>query len=129
VDGDKIPSVSGAINHATPNYGLCMGSVTTTYGDAWKAADDTTVVGAEYTPRSATPYPDAVGEYSPLTCTAATNEPVVGLDDVTPTAVWTVADYTSNAFATIMVKAGVSPTQPAHNDYSDTLTFVATATF
>jgi hypothetical protein len=131
VPADLIPSVTGAVNSVTPNYGLCVASDITTRGDYNYAADGTTVLNATlYSPRSANPFPIAQGMY--LTsgdCTSASSENVIGLNDAVPTTVWRVSDYTLSAFATILVKAGVSPTQPAHNDYSDTLTFVATATY
>jgi hypothetical protein len=34
-----------------------------------------------------------------------------------------------NAFFRLYIKAAISPTIPAHNDYADTLTFVATGTY
>jgi hypothetical protein len=42
--------------------------------------------------------------------------------------IWSVAGPTFGAFAKVYMKAAVSTTQPAHNDYHDTLTFVATST-
>ena len=34
-----------------------------------------------------------------------------------------------NGYSTLRIKAAISPTTPAHNDYSDLLTFVTTGTF
>lgn len=34
-----------------------------------------------------------------------------------------------NAFARLFLKASVSPTTAAHNDYADVLTFIATAVY
>jgi len=43
--------------------------------------------------------------------------------------VWSISAASQNAFARLYVKAAISGTVPAHTDYADTLTFVATGTF
>ena len=42
---------------------------------------------------------------------------------------WTLSTSSQNAFARIFLKAAISGTTPAHNDYTDTLTFVASGTY
>jgi hypothetical protein len=116
---DRIPSGAAAVTSGTPNYGLCYSTVS---GD--NGAD------AGLTPAAA--LPDAsVGLLDVPACTSSV---VSGAESVAALStgsleVWRVGTVTSNAFAALRVKAAISATQPAHNDYSDALTFVATATF
>lgn len=110
VPADKIPSATAAINSTTPNYGI--------YGH-------TDYLGAaSVTPASAIP----TNSLSATALTTAQPASVVGLT-TTPQNVWTVAGVTSDAYYTLGLAVGVSATQPAHNDYTDTVTLVATATF
>jgi len=120
VPADKIPSASGAVTAGTPKYGLCYSTVG---GDS---GYDLGVTPAAYAPST------VGGSYSPsgfCTASATSGAEQVSALSTTPTPVWKVTGVTSNAFSAIRVKAAISGTQPAHNDYSDTLTFVATATF
>jgi DNA-binding beta-propeller fold protein YncE len=117
---DRIPSAAAAVTSGTPNYGLCFSTVPGDYG-----------YDSGLTPAANAPSTLA-GSFSPAgTCTssvASGAEPVAALS-ASPIEAWRVAGVTSNAFAAMRVKAAISATQPAHSDYSDSLTFVATATF
>ena len=117
--GDAIGSATGAINSTTPNYGLCYGTV---------SGDNGYVSGT--TPSGHAPNATS-GSYNEVSCTSSvvSGAENVGALSTAATEVWRVAGATSNAFATLRLKVGISATQPAHNDYGDTLTFVATATF
>ncbi len=99
----------------TPSYGLCFGTVALDSG-----VDTTTPAGNA---------PGAVAPYN-ATCTASTS---IGLSlgelSTTTSSVMTGGGVAQNAFATLRIKALISAVTPAHNDYRDTLTFVATGTF
>lgn len=105
---DRIESVSDATattGATTPNYGV------------WSAAkgQNTSIV----------PTPGVV-EYL-LTQTAASA--VFGVT-AAPKTVWdSTGDATAAAYHALGVSVAVTATTPAHQDYTDTLTFVATATF
>jgi sugar lactone lactonase YvrE len=116
---DRIPSAAAAVTSGTPNYGLCYSTVS---GDSG--------YDAGLTPASTSPDASA-GLLDVAACTSSVSsgaESVAALT-VAPQEAWRVAGVASNAFAAMRVKAAISATQPAHNDYSDSLTFVATATF
>jgi hypothetical protein len=119
VPADLIPSSAAGISSGSPNYGLCYSTV---------GADAGYDPGV--TPAAAPP--DAThGAYGVAACTASVTsgaESVAALSG-SPVEVWRVGDVTSNAFAALRVKAAISATQPAHNDYQDSLTFIATATY
>jgi hypothetical protein len=113
---DRIPNAAAAITSGTPNYGMCYSSVS---GDSGQDAG--------LTPAATAPSATS-GSYSVGSCTGALGESVGSLS-TSPTEVWRVPGVTSGAFAALRLKVAISATQPAHNDYSDALTFVATATF
>lgn len=116
---DSIPSVAtivGQANNMTaghPNYGIF--ALTGASG-----SDETNVSPTADTPSLGEEETATAGDF-PANITA--------LSDVTPYDIWSVDDVTSNAYQTLGVAAIVSPTQAAHQDYSDQLTFIATATF
>ena len=109
---DIIASATGTLVSGTPGYGLCVGSGV---GDTGK---DTT------TPVSASPL-----AASPFASTCSTSAHNVGGLTASAQNLWTLSPSSQNAFARIFLKAAISATTPAHNDYTDTLTFVASGTY
>ena len=109
---DVISSSTVTLIAGTPGYGLCVGSGV---GDTGK---DTT------TPVSASPLAS-----SPFASTCSTSAHNVGGLTVSAQNLWTLATSSQNAFARLFLKAAISATTPAHNDYTDTLTFVASGTY
>jgi len=103
VGTDYIGSTNGTMAAGTPNYGLCVDSATIT---GWSRAT----------------------AYN-TTCTVdgATNT-IVGLS-TTGADILTFATPFSTGHAQIQVNAAISGATPAHTDYADTLTFVATASY
>lgn len=105
VPGDHIPSATASMAAGTANYGLCV--------------DTGTLSGFS---RS--------GSYSSGTCALASGTNAVKALSTTPAA---ILDSGGSALpsgkAEVVVNAAISPTSPAHNDYSDTLTFIETGTF
>jgi hypothetical protein len=112
VPADTIPSASGAMAAGTANYGLC--------------ASDTVTGLTVTTPAGAAPARQAPFNGS---CAADTAAGTVGALTTSAQTVWSTADAVANGFYTLVIKAAISGTIPAHNDYTDTLTFVATGTF
>lgn len=100
---DKIPSATASMIAGTSNYGLCV--------------DSATITGFA---RSST--------YNTTCALASGTNAVVGLT-TTVTDVLTSTAPLSNAHAEIVVNAAIAGAQAAHTDYTDTLTFVATASF
>lgn len=109
---DLIPSATAAMAAGTANYGLC-------------ASD--TVTGLDTT----TPSGNAPTRQAPFngSCAADTAAGSVGALTTSAQNVWTTAGVVANGFYNLVLKAAISGTTAAHNDYTDTLTFVATATF
>lgn len=62
-------------------------------------------------------------------CDDDSHETSTLLDDSSQPIMNTGADGVGNGLSRILVKAAISGTQPAHSDYTATLTFVATGTF
>jgi len=110
---DTIASGTATLTAGTSGYGLCAGSAG---GDSGR--DSTTPVGAA---------PSRVAPFNGASCTSTGHD--VGALTTSPQNVWTVAGVSQNAFFRLYIKAAISGTVPAHADYSDTLTFVATGTF
>ncbi len=106
VPADAIASADGAVADGTENYGLC--SVTTS---------------------------DAGGNLDALapfdgTCAADTEGNTVGGFTGSAQQIYdTDSAPIAGGRAQIAVQASISATTPAHNDYTDTLTFIATGTF
>jgi len=109
---DDINSSTATLTPGTEGYGICVGS------EAGHTGKDTT------DPAGADPTDQA--PYSSL-CNATTHN--VGALQTTAQSLWTLGSASQNAFARIFVKAAISSTTPAHADYADTLTFIATATY
>lgn len=108
-----IASASTTLTAGTSGYGLCAGSAG---GDT--GLDTTTPAGATAT-RSA--------PFNGASCTSSGH--VVGALTTGAQTVWSVSAASQNVFYRMYVKAAISGTVPAHTDYADTLTFVATGTF
>jgi len=103
------------VTAGTANYGLCFG---TTSGDAGHTSS--TPDGID---------PTGVSPFNTVSCTAVSTTENVGAVTTSAQNIVNGSTYVSNGFATIRVKAAISGTTPAHSDYTDTLTFVATGTF
>ena len=100
---DKITNTAGVMAAGTPNYGLCV--------------DSGTVSG----------FARSAGYTTTCTLASATNT-VVALT-TTATDILTSTAPVAAGHAQIMVNAAISSATPAHTDYTDTLTFIATASF
>lgn len=110
--GDAIPSATAAMAAGTSNYGLCASATV-------KGKDVTVPVGAD--PTGQAPFI--------ASCAADTAAGSVGALTTAAQTVWSVTGAVQNGFYLLVLKAAISGTQPAHSDYGDTLTFVATGTF
>ncbi len=104
VPADKIPSATGTMAAGTANYGLCV----------------STVALAGFT--------RATG-YVSDTCTNASGTNQVRVRNTTATDMLTSTAPVASGHAEIVVNAAISTATPAHTDYTDTLTFIATASF
>jgi hypothetical protein len=96
----------------TANYGLC-------------ASDTVHGVGATVPTGTG---PVAVAPFV-ASCPPDSATGSVGALTTTPQTVWAVTGGATNAFYNLVLKAAISATTPAANDYADTLTFIATGTF
>ncbi len=103
---DTIANAAGAMSAGTEKYGLCVAAATAGVGTLSKA-----------------------GDYATGTC--AGNSETNDVENLTTSAASIVSASApvSAAQAQIAVQAAAGPVTEAHNDYSDTLTFVATGTF
>lgn len=107
VPADDIDSSDGSIADGTENYGLCIVSTTATTGTL-----------------------DDEGGYDGDTCAAnsETNN-VQALSTTGETIFDTNGAPIAAGRGQIAVNASITGVQPAHSDYTDTLTFIATGTF
>jgi len=106
-----ITSATGTLTPGTQNYGICVGSGGSDTGND--------AISGSASPVRASPYDGS--------CSTTTH--VVGGLSSTDVPLWTLAGPAQNAFARVFVKAAFSILAAAHPDYTDTLTFIATATF
>lgn len=113
VPADAIPSNTSTLAAGTAGYGLCAGSA-----GADSGKDATTPTGA--TPARSSPF-------NGTTCTSTGHD--IGAVTTSAQNLWTLSGPSQNAFFRIYVKAAVSTSTQAHNDYADTLTFVGTGTY
>lgn len=103
---DNINSADGAMADGTENYGLCVVAVSQTTGTLSKASP-----------------------YNSGSCAGNTEtNDVQGLTTTGENIVTSTAPLGAGR-AQIAVNGAISTSTPAHTDYTDTLTFVATATF
>jgi Big-like domain-containing protein len=109
---DAIPSSTATLTAGTTGYGLCAGS-----GGTDSGRDTTTPAGA--VPTSTAPFNGS----------CSTSSHAVGGLTTSPQTVWSLSTPSQNAFFRLFVKAAISPSVPAHTDYADTLTFIATGTY
>src|SRR5687767_4498003 len=109
---DTIPSSTATLTAGTTGYGLCAGD-----GGSDSGRDATTPTGA--VPTRVAPWNGA--------CSTASH--AVGGLTTSPQTVWSISTPSQNAFFRLFVKAAIAPSVPAHTDYADTLTFVATGTY
>jgi len=109
---DTIDSATATLVAGTEGYGLCVGSAV---GHTGK--DTTTPAGAD--PTASAPFASSCD---------TSNHNVGGLTTGNQD-VWTIDGPSQNAYARVFVKASIATTTPAHGDYTDTLTFIATATY
>lgn len=105
---DTIPSASGAMVAGTANYGICANRNAATTGTLTKVAPFDQTCGT-------TPSSNTVGAVT-------TSAQTIYKTGVTPAPI-------AGGRGEIMVNAAISAVTPAHTDYSDTLTFIATGTF
>lgn len=103
---DNINSADGAMADGTENYGLCVVSVAQTTGTLSKA----------------TPYNSG-------TCAGNSETNDVQALTTTGESIITSTAPLGAGRASIAVNGAISTSTPAHADYTDTLTFIATATF
>jgi hypothetical protein len=106
ISTDTIPSATGTMVAGTANYGVCIGSVTQSSGA---------------TLTKASPFNGA-------TCTSS-HVNTVGVVTTSAQNILTASGAIVGGRSEIRVNAENSNATPAHNDYSDTLTFIATGTF
>ncbi|MGH7249543.1 MAG: hypothetical protein ACREGC_01070, partial [Minisyncoccia bacterium] len=102
---DFIASSTGTMAAGTSNYGLCV--ATSGLVDFSRAA----------------------GTYGADTCALSSGTNQIRALSTTPANILTSSGVLAAGHAEIVVNAAISGSVPAHSDYSDTLTFVATATF
>jgi hypothetical protein len=101
---DNILNTAATMSAGTENYGLCVAT-----------ADIAGVTRA--------------GSYNSGNCALNGNtNDVIGLT-TTPASIVSVAGPVASASATVVVNAAIAATTDAHNDYTDTLTFIGTSTF
>jgi len=103
------------LSSGTQGYGLCVGSAGADSGKTDPAGGPTSAAPTRSSP------------FNGASCTS-TGHDIGGLT-IAAQNLWITSGPTLNAFARVYVKASISPTTPAHNDYADTLTFTATGTY
>lgn len=104
VPADKIASATGTMAAGTANYGLCVA---------------TTALSG---------FARATG-YTSDTCATNSSTNQVRILNTTATDILTSAAPVAAGHAEIVVNAAISTATPAHTDYNDTLTFIATSSF
>lgn len=107
---DAIPNAAGAMSGAVANYGLCVNTVTP--------------------PSAATGTFSASAPYDSGTCApGGTTNDVKALSAITPTDLLSASGPVTSAVGEVIVNANAGVSTPAHSDYQDLLTFIATGTF
>lgn len=104
VPTDKITSTTGTMAIGTANYGLCVATT------------------------NLTGFARATG-YTSDTCALASGTNQIRGLSTTPTSILTSTAPVATGHAEIVVNAEISAITPAHADYTDTLTFIATSSF
>jgi hypothetical protein len=103
---DTIPSSSATLVAGTEGYGVCISSTSQDAGS-----------------------PSSLSASAPYNGSCAAGSHVVGIVDSTNRPIVTAGGEVKSGEAVVMVKAAVSTSTVDGADYSDTLTFVASATF
>lgn len=106
VPTDTIPSATTTMAAGTANYGLCVAAT---------SADTGTY--------------QAVSPYNGGTCVDGAVNTVGIVDGTARSILNTSSAAMTGGRSQIRVNATISPTTPAHSDYTDSLTFIATGTF
>jgi hypothetical protein len=106
VPTDTIPSATATMAAGTANYGLCVATTSATTGTH-----------------------SAVAPYNGATCVDGAVNTVGIVDGTARTILNSGAAAIEGGRAQIRVNAAISGVTPAHNDYFDDLTFIATGTF
>lgn len=106
VPADTIPSATGTMAAGTANYGLCVASATAGTGTFTK-----------------------VSPYNGATCVDGASNTVGLLDGTAQNILNSNNAPIITGRAQIRVNAAISNVTPAHVDYTDSLTFIATSTF
>jgi hypothetical protein len=101
---DTIASSTGLMAIGATNYGLCVATA------------------------NLTGFIRAAGTYDAAACALSGTNNIRGLT-TTPANIVTSSALLASGHAEVVVNAAISGSVPAHADYSDTLTFVGTATF
>jgi len=112
---DMIPAVGTVLSNGTEGYGLCIGSEGGHFGNdpaADPLADDPNFTDSDF---------------ATANCTSSVHQ--VGLLATSAKLLWMTETPTENAFARVFMKASISSLTEAHDDYTDTLTFIMTATY
>jgi hypothetical protein len=109
---DTIDSSTATLSAGTEGFGICVGS-----DGGHTGKDSTTPVGADPTASS------------PFSSTCNTSNHNVGALTTSTQTVWSISGASQNAFARIFMKAAIAAATPAHDDYTETLTFIGTATY
>ncbi len=102
---DVIASTTGTMAAGTTNYGLCVAT------------------------SGLTGFTRAAGTYGSDTCALSSSTNGVRGLTTTPANILTSTGVLATGHAEIPVQAAIDGSIPAHADYADTLTFIATATF
>lgn len=107
VTTDKIVSQTATLTAGSAGFGVCV-----------------------FAAGQRTGSPSTLDKTSPFdgSCTK-TNGHSVGAVSATPATILAASGELEEGTAEVLVKAAASATTPAHQDYSDTLTFIMTATF
>ncbi len=114
---DYIDMGSTTFVAGTEAYGICVHRVAATSGTLQTANFDNDNLSASSSFADST------------SCTNSTHVTTDALTSAPQTILNTSSAPISGGRAEIFVKAAISATTPAHDDYTDTLTFVATGTF
>jgi len=112
---DMIPAVGTVLSAGTEGYGICVGSESAHFGNdpaADPLADDPNFTGSDF---------------ATANCTSSVHQ--VGLLATSAKLLWMTETPTENAFVRVFLKASISSLTEAHDDYTDTLTFIMTATY
>jgi hypothetical protein len=112
---DTIPAVGTTLSAGIEGYGLCISDTGAHHGkdpSAGGTAADPSFTGSDFN-----------------TSSCGTTAHQVGLMTTSDKVFWRTASPTQNAFSRAFLKAAISALTEAHDDYTDTLTFIMTATY